>query len=110
MKYVGEISKRPEQYKNKIALGLSILCSLVIFLGFAFYKGYLTLAVPAKVPAKTQAANVVSIEKVPSPFQNSKEALGEAFDEISKRYREAQESISDVLVPFITSIEVYERK
>jgi len=47
---------------------------------------------------------------VPSPIENTKQVFGAAFDEIGKQYQELKDSFSSVFVPFISSIEVYERE
>ncbi len=103
--------EREESYRNRWALGLTLSLSLVIFTSFAFYKGYLSVGSPkiAGEP-KSQVANVISAEKVPSPIESSASTFKSAFYEIDKQYQSFKESISDVLVPFVTGIDVYERK
>lgn len=107
--------EREEGYRNRWAVGLSIGLSVFIFTGFAFYKGILRLdrgAVAAEKPASAsqKAAVVVSAATAPSPFENSKRNLEAAFGEIGKQYDILKDSLSRVLVPFVTSIEVYERE
>jgi len=101
--------QRDEAYRNKWALGLSVSLTIVIFLSFAFYKGFLSFG-NSNMVSKNQVANVVSAEVVPSPIENTKETFSAAFGEIGKQYQEFKDSISTVLVPFFTGIEVYERK
>ncbi|MEK7669149.1 MAG: hypothetical protein AAB350_00960 [Patescibacteria group bacterium] len=105
--------EREESYRNRWALGLSVSLTLVIFFSFAFYKGYLSFGNNNLIAGKkstSQMANVVSAKSVPSPIQNTKEVFGAAFAEIGKQYQEFIDSVSSVFVPFISSIEVYERK
>lgn len=100
--------RKSEKERNRWALGASMLLSLMIFVGFGFYKGYITIGDPSLKPSG-QVANAVSAKAAPSPIQNSKETLTEVFGEMGERYREFKETVSGVLVPFVTGIEVYER-
>lgn len=105
--------QREEGHRNKWALSLSVFFTLIIFFSFAFYRGYLSFSnknIVSNPPAGGQVANVVSADLVPSPIQNTKETFKSAFGEIGKKYKEFENSISNVLVPFFTGIEVYERK
>jgi len=106
IKKYNSIMEKPEEHRNRWALGLTIALSVLIFTSFSFYKGYLSFG----GNNKDQVASVISAKSAPSPLQNSKEAFMAAFDEINKQYREFTNSVSDVLVPFITGIDVYERK
>ena len=92
-----------------MALGLAVTLSVFIFISFAFYRGFISFGNDNAI-SKNQAANVISAKSVPSPIQNSKETFTTAFDEIGKQYQKFKDSMSAVFVPFITSIEVYERK
>jgi len=107
------IMEREEGYRNRWALGLSVSLTLIIFFSFVFHKGYLSFGNNNLMSGKksvSQMANVISAESVPSPIQNTKQVFGAAFDEIGKQYKQFTDSISSVFVPFISSIEVYERK
>lgn len=101
--------EKSEEHRNRWALGLAITLSALIFVSFAFYKGFLSFGNYYVAP-KTQVANVVSAESVPSPMQNTKETFTAAFHEINKQYQEFTNSVYSVLGPFFTGIEVYERK
>ena len=103
------IMEKPEEHRSKWALGLAIASTALIFISFSFYKGYLGFG-GGGVASKNQVANVVSAESAPSPIQNTKETFTNAFGEINKKYQEFKDSVSSVLVPFVTGIEVYERK
>lgn len=105
--------RKEEAYRNRWALGLSITLSVLIFVSFAFYKGFINFGgdnVIAKQKSSDQMANVVSSESIPSPIENTKNTFMAAFGEIGKQYIDLKNSISSVLVPFFTGIEVYERK
>lgn len=105
--------EREERYRNKWALGLTVSLSVFIFVSFAFYKGYLSFGnatAVAQKESRSQAANVIEADLAPTPFENSKKTFEAAFGEIGKKYQEFKDSVSAVLVPFITSIDVYERQ
>jgi hypothetical protein len=107
-----EIMEKSEEQRNKWALGLSVFFTLIIFVAFAFYKGYLNFEsknIIVQQKNSTQTANVLSADAAPSPIQNTKETFKAAFVEINKKFQEFKDSVSSVLVPFVTSIEVYER-
>lgn len=113
LKKYNSIMQKGEEHRNKWALGLAVAFSVFIFFGFAFYKGYIGLGngdVIAEKQSSNQLANVVSADSAPSPIQNTKETFKSAFGEINKQLQEFEDSISSVLVPFFTGIEVYERK
>lgn len=104
---------KSEESRNRWALGLAVTLSIFIFVSFAFYKGYLSVGnnnFVAEKKSSTQVATVVSAKSVPSPIQNTKETFKAAFVQISKQYQEFTSSISDVLVPFVTGIDVYKRE
>jgi len=101
--------EKSEEERNRWALGLSITLTILIFISFAFYKGYINLRSGSSV-YKNQVANVVSAESVPSPIENTKQTFKSAFNEINKQIREFKDSVADVLVPFVTGIEVYKNK
>lgn len=103
--------EREEPYRNRWALGLTISLSFIIFTSFAFYKGYLSVGSPKIAgESKSQTANVISAEKVPSPIESSASTFKSALHEIDRQYQSFKASISDVLVPFVTGIDVYERQ
>ena len=97
-----------ETHRNRWALGLASTFTILIFISFAFYRGFLSFGNPNN--AKNQVASVVSAEKIPSPLQNTKQTFSSAFSEIDKQYQNFKNSLESVLVPFVTGIEVYERK
>lgn len=103
---------QPEDYRNKWALGLTISLSILILASFTFYKGYLSFGESGAIAEQklgNQVANVISADSASSPIQNTKETFSAGIKEISKKYQELKDSVSDVLVPFVTGIEVYER-
>jgi len=99
--------EKPEENRNRWAFGLATTLSIVIFASFAFYKGYFDFG-ESKIVAQKENVQVAAVA-VSSPLQNTKNTFEAAFDEIGKQYNEFKESVSNVLVPFITGIEVYER-
>lgn len=101
--------QQSEESRNRWAISLTVVFSVFIFIGFAFYKGFLSFE-GFNTVSKVQTANIVAAEVVPSPVENTKKTFQAAFEEIDKKYQEFKESLSDVFVPFITGIEVYERK
>ena len=101
--------EKPEKHRNKWALGLSVTFTMLIFVSFAFYKGYLSFGNGYMAP-KNQTANVVDAESVLSPIESTKETFKTAFGEIEKQYKNFTDSLSAVFVPFVTGIDVYERK
>lgn len=105
--------ERDESYRGKWAFGLATTLSILILFSFVFYKGYLSFGGEANLASQkssSQMANVVSADVVPSPIQNTKQVFGAAFGEIGKKYKEFTDSVSSVFVPFVSSIEVYERE
>lgn len=104
--------EQPDSHRNKWALGLSITLSAFIFVGFAFYKGYLDLGSGkvADVQTPREVAAVAIAEEAPSPIDNTKKTFEAAFIEIDRKYKELKKSVNDVMVPFVTGIEVYERE
>jgi hypothetical protein len=115
LKKYNSIMEREEEHRNKWAWGLSIGLTLIIFVSFSFYRGFISLNFGAgkniaQQKNSSQTANVISADLAPSPIQNTKQTFSAAFDEIGKQYQELKDSISAVMVPFFTGIEVYERK
>lgn len=99
---------KPEEHRSKWAFGLTIVFSVLIFTSFLFYKGYVTFG--NNVVSNTQVANVVSAGPIISPIESTKETFKAAFAEIGKQYQQLKDSMSAVFVPFITGIDVYQRK
>jgi hypothetical protein len=48
-------------------------------------------------------------QKPNSPLANAKNAFSAAFSEIGSQYSDIIESMSSVIVPFVTGIEVYDK-
>lgn len=104
------IMKEPEEVRNKWALGLTIFLSLFIFVSFGFYRGFFALPggnQTSVVRVDNRANNVANAQ---SPLENSKKMFEATFGEISKQYSSMKANVLDVLVPFFTGIDVYERK
>ena len=105
-----DILQKPEKYRNRMALGLTITLTVLIFTGFAFYNGYLNFGNDSIIAVQKFENQMASVTVADSPIQNTKNTFKAAFGEINKQYREFKDSLSAVLVPFITGIEVYERE
>ena len=105
--------QKSEEHRNKWALGLTVAFSVFIFVSFGFYKGYLNFGNPDSMVAQSATkniANVISADLAPSPIENSKRLFGDTFGEIIEQYNSLKDSLSAVFVPFITGIEIYDRK
>lgn len=100
--------EKPEEYRNRWALGLATTLSVVIFISFAFYKGYINLGGGDTVP-QSQVASVIKTEAAPSPVESSKDTFAAIFKEITVQYQKVKDSLASVLVPFWSNIEVYEK-
>lgn len=98
--------ERPEAYRNKWAVGLATTLSLIIFLAFGFYKGYLNVQNSNQI----EKVAIVPAEKAPSPIENSKTVFGGILKDFKSKYTDLKESMASVFVPFITSIEVYDNQ
>lgn len=109
IKKYNQIMQKSEEQRNKWALGLALTLSVFIFVSFAFYKGFLSFGNNSVIAQKESESQIVATD-IPSPLENSKKTFGAAFSEIGKQYKLFKESIAGVLVPFVTGIEVYERK
>ena len=112
LKKYNSIMQRSESYRQKSALGLTLFCSIIIFVSFGFYKGFISFGnagTLANEKSSNNVANVVSAKSVPSPIENSKETFKSSFGDIKKQYQSFKDSVSAVFVPFITGIEVYQR-
>jgi hypothetical protein len=108
VKKYNSIMQKPENERAKWAVGLSLVVYLFIFTGFAFNKGYVSVATKSDPKNSDVAAVVVSAEKAPSPLQNSKGIFSEVTGEVKAQYEVLKESLESVFVPFFTSIEIYD--
>ena len=111
-KTIEKLRRKPDSYKHKFAFFTATFISLIIFAGWAGSKGYIGL--PSGEVAYTPEQNVAAASsaklEVPSPFDNSMNAIKAAFGQFGEQYNSLKESLSNVLVPFISGIEVYESK
>lgn len=110
------ILKEPYEVRNRWAFSLTFIFSLIIFVSFAFYKGYIGLPFDQKevkensVVVDIQRTNTANLIDAPSPLQNTKNIVGGAYGEISTKLNEVKDTIYSVFVPFFTGIDVYEKK
>ena len=113
IKKYNSIMEKSEKHRNKWALSLAVVCSVFIFTGWGFFTGFLNFENNNQVVGQksgSQTAAVVSAKLVPTPIENTKETFKSAFGGIKEQYQEFKNSMADVFVPFITGIEVYEKK
>jgi hypothetical protein len=103
------IMEKPEEYRNRWALGMATTFSVFILVGFAFYKDYIHLDLSGGQVVKNQVVNVIVADDAPSPMENTKEAFASVFKEVSVQFGKMKESLASVLVPFWSNIEVYEK-
>jgi hypothetical protein len=104
------IMEKSEEHREKWALGLTVFFTAVIFFSWTLYKGYIDLGGSGTVVVKEEPKALVATAAAPGPIENSKSTLRNAFDEFAKQYSDFKESVSSVIVPFITGIEVYESR
>lgn len=111
LKKYKSIMEQPEESRNRWAFGFATTFTVAIFFGWMFYSGYLSFGDKGTI-AKEKNTNQVAAAAVSaqSPLENSKGVFKAAFKEIDDKYHEIKDSIANVLVPFVTGIEVYERK
>ncbi len=102
--------EKPDEHRNRWAFSLALVSSLFIFVGFGFYKGYISVEINRDLVPKKQVAATVVADEAPSPIDNSKKIFKAAFIEIESQYQNFKDSVSSVIVPFITGIEIYERE
>ena len=102
-----KIRQQPETHKKGVALGLSLALTLVISLGWAGQRGWLNNGEVAQAPKANQiTSNTLAL----SPIQSSKKSLASGLSGLEGLYEAVKNSVASVFVPFITGIEVYERK
>jgi len=110
MNRLDNIRQKPESYKRGVALGLSVMLTLVIALGWAGQKGMIGGGTVAEGGKGEKASLTASVGTALTPIESSKHSFASGFEEIKKTYQSFKDSLSDVLVPFVTGIEVYEKK
>ncbi len=105
-----KIRQKPESHKQGVALSLSLVITFLVALGWAGQRGMIgggDLAEAPKVENQNQTA--LSVNAL-SPIESSKQSLSSGLSQIKEVYDSFKDSLASVLVPFITGIEVYERK
>lgn len=109
-KLLETMRQKPEHHKRAISFGLSLVITLVIALGWAGQRGILggegegMAEAPKIVPTKQTASVALA------PVESSKRSLTSGLESAKQAYLNFKESLANVLVPFVTGIEVYERK
>jgi hypothetical protein len=119
-KTIENLRMKPESYRHKVAFFTATALSLAIFVGWAGFKGYIGLpngtvaydktAKSVPYQSKSVSGQTAVVSEAPSPFLNSINALKAAFGQFGEQYDILKESLSNVFVPFISGIEVYESK
>lgn len=109
---IHKLYQRPESYRHKVAFFTSSIISLAIFVSWAGFKGYIGLpnGQVAYTPEQNVAALAATQTEPASPFDNSINAFKAAFSQFGEEFESLKESLSNVFVPFISGIEVYESK
>lgn len=102
------IMEKPEAHREKWALGLTVFLTAIIFFSWTLYKGYFDLGDSSTVAKEEPKIQTAAAAMAPGPIENSKNTIRNAFDDFRKQYNDFKESVSSVIVPFITGIEVYE--
>lgn len=114
---IENLRRKPESYRHKIALFTSTTFSLIVFVAWASFNGFIGMPKssvaeenPSQNTATVSEASLNLSEEALSPLGNSKSALKAALDQFSAQFGVLKESLSNVLVPFMSGIEVYESK
>lgn len=106
VKILDNIRQRPEHHKKAVSVFLSLILTSVFVLGWAFQKDIIS----PNVAKSERYERVTASTKPASPTQSYKRSVKKAFGELSSVYSAFKASVSSVIVPFITGIEIYERK
>lgn len=112
-KILANIRNKPEEHRRRLAFVFSLFLTLFIFTGWLNSKGVFktgTVANDTLAPKSTQTAQVLEASRAVSPIETSKRAASDTVLEIKKSIQKFSETVGDVLVPFVTGIEIYERK
>ncbi len=105
-----KIRQKPETHKKGVALGLALALTLVISLGWAGQKGWLGEGSIAGSAQPAESRLVGKVVQPLSPIESSKRSLTSGLSGLRGLYASMRDSVASVFVPFITGIEVYERK
>ncbi len=100
-----KINERPENERNHIALGLSVFLTLVVFFGWSVGK---QSNVIAKKP--TPSVQTASVAQNTSVWDTTISSIRPMIEQLKETFYSARESVENVLVPFVTGIEVYEKE
>ena len=109
--FLESIRSKSESHRRGVAVGLSFFITLIVFLGWVGQRGFLGgNSSVAEAPKVEVAKQTASAANTISPLESSKKSFMSGFEEIKKTYQGFKESVSSVLIPFISGIEVYENK
>ena len=108
------IMEQSESHRAKWALGLTLFLFVLIVLAWLFYRGFLHFGTEdkkiSKIKAVEQVSNVVSADTVPSPLNDLGEKVGSSIGQIKMEISNFKNSMYSVLVPFVSSIDVYQKQ
>ena len=109
---IDKINKRGEEYRRKSALFASLFVFVLLLGIWSLEKGILDLGSgdSSVLSKRRDSVEIIKAESAPSPLESSSGALSSVWSEMNKTYIDFKNSVSSVFVPFITGIEVYERK
>lgn len=106
--FIQNIRSKPEDHRRKVALGMSLTITAFIFVGWLSSKGWIGFTPSSD--SKLQTAQVIQADKAISPIKSTSKTFKEAGDQIKAATKEFTDTISQVFVPFVTGIEIYQRK
>ncbi len=100
---------KPTETRERTALALSLLLTLVITVGWLGGKSLLSGG-EANIAVVTKESQTARASESMSAFESSKKSFDSTFKEIKTMYSSLKDSLGNVFVPFVTGIEVYERE
>src|SRR6185436_19629216 len=108
-----KIRQKPEEYRKKLALGISSGVLFVMLLSWVYLNGFLGFGEPIIAEKNSnntsQTASVALSDSSISPFDSSKSTFSGILNSIADQYHLLVETIGSVMVPFVRGIEVYEK-
>lgn len=113
--FLNDIRQKPEDHRRKVAFGLSIALTLVITLGWAAERGFLHTSSGTVAESDLQgelrsSSQTATVATALTPLESSKQTFKAILGEFGTAYSSFKESMSSVLVPFVSGIEIYEKK
>lgn len=107
---INKINKKEERHRRRIALFSSLFVFVLVFSIWSVNRGIIKIFPDNDTKiSNTGSINLASVSAL-SPIESSQKTLSHFLRRLNNSYLEIKESLSNVFVPFITSIEVYQRK